>query len=440
MNDHIPSDTSGARAYALELLEDILRRKRPLEEAFIHKKGLNTLAERDRQFVRLLVSTTLRHLGEIDHAIAQYLEIPLAARAYQVKDILRLGAAQSLFLNTPAYAVVDTMVSLAGQNRQSKAFKGLVNAILRKIASEKEILLAAQPKGAVSLPDWLWQSWARTYGIDRAKAIALAHLHEPPLDISVKADPEIWAERLNATLLPTGTLRFLHKENIPSRIEDLPFFRDGAWWVQDFAASLPVKLAGSLKGKKALDLCASPGGKSAQLAAGGAEVLALERARGRMERLKQNMIRLKLSVQFDLADAVFWSGPQDYDLVLLDAPCSATGTIRRHPDVAWVKEQKEIPSLVKSQAQLLKAAYRHLRPGGMLIYCVCSLQPEEGEVQIARFLEQHSDMVRLALRPEELPGLLPAITPQGDMRTMPSFLSEWGGMDGFFASRLIKNG
>ena len=439
MIDHTPSDISGARSIALDLLEDIFKRKRPLEEAFAHKKGLEKLAERDRQFVRLLTTTTLRHLGEIDHAIGQFLEKPLPPRASMAKDILRLGAAQSLFLNTPAYAVVDSMVSLAGQRPDSRGFKSLINAVLRKISTGKDHLLQNQPQGAISLPDWLWQSWIKAYGIDHAKAIAISHLQEPPLDFSVKGDLEYWAEKLNATIMPTGTLRILNRQEHPSRIEDLPGYREGGWWIQDLAASLPVKMGGLLRNKKILDICAAPGGKTAQLAAGGADVWALERARGRMERLQQNFTRLKLKAYFELSDANFWNGPQDFDLVLLDAPCSATGTIRRHPDIAWVKEPKEIPSLSQAQGRLLKTAYKHLKPGGMLIYCVCSLQPEEGEKQIDEWLAIHDDMRRLPLQQGELPGMDSALTPKGDLRTFPHFLPDWGGMDGFYAARLIKH-
>lgn len=440
MIDHNPSETSGARAIALDVLEDIFRWKKPLEEAFAHKKGLEKLSERDRQFVRLLITATLRHLGEIDHALAQFLDKPLPQRAIMARNILRLGTAQCLFLHTPAYALVDQMVTLAGQRPDSRAFKGLINAILRKVAASKDNLLRVQPAGAISLPDWLWQSWSRAYGIEQAKAIALAHLHEPPLDFSVKEDPEIWASKLNAIILPTGSLRIENRYEHPSRIEDMPGYREGAWWIQDLAASLPVKLAGNIKGKKALDLCAAPGGKTAQLAAKGADVTALERARGRMNRLQQNLARLKLKAQFELSDANFWKGPEDFDLVLLDAPCSATGTIRRHPDIAWVKEAKEIPPLIQAQSNLLKTAYQQTKKGGMLIYCVCSLQPEEGEDRIEIFLATHPDMRRKPIQHAELPGMEQAITPKGDMRSFPHFLSEQGGMDGFYAARLIKDG
>src|SRR5687767_12543365 len=299
-----------ARAVAIELLEAVLKRRKPLDEALNEHPDLDRLVNRDRQFVRALVTCTLRHLGQIDHVLAQCLEKPLPARASAIRNILRLGTAQTLFLKTPAHAAVDTMVTLTGKRGGEAGYKGLVNAVLRRIAREAELFRQFAPgsgnfTGAISLPDWLWQSWVKAYGVAKATQIAIAHLDEPPLDFTVRRDPDHWAKMLGGVVLPSGTVRrAAHAPDNyrPSpRIEDLPGFAEGMWWVQDLGASLPVKLlageSGNLAGLRALDMCAAPGGKSAQLALAGAQVTALDRSRKRLDRVAENMKRLRFSVQ-----------------------------------------------------------------------------------------------------------------------------------------------
>jgi 16S rRNA (cytosine967-C5)-methyltransferase len=438
-----------ARAVAIELLESVLKRRKPLDEALTQHPDLEQLVNRDRQFVRALVTCTLRHLGQIDHVLAQCLEKPLPTRASAIRNILRLGTAQTLFLKTPAHAAVDTMVTLAGKRGGEAGYKGLVNAVLRRITREADLFRQFAPgsgnfTGAISLPDWLWQSWVRAYGVRQATQIAMAHLEEPPLDFTVRRDPDHWAKMLGGAVLPGGTVRrAAHAPDNyrPSpRIEDNPGFAEGMWWVQDLGASLPVKLLGNLTGKRALDMCAAPGGKAAQMALAGAQVTALDRSRKRLERVAENMKRLRFTVDCEVADATMWQKGKDYDVVLLDAPCTATGTIRRHPDVAWLKDPGDVAKLSATQDSLIEAAARLARAGGTILYCTCSLQPEEGPDRIAAALKRHPLLARVPIRAEELFGFQELVTPEGDLRSLPSHLARPGGIDGFYAARLVKQG
>lgn len=432
-----------ARGVALDLLTQVLEQKRPLEDAFDRHPDLAKLENRDRQFVRALTAATLRHLKRIDRILALKLERPLPARARAVTDILRLGAAQLLILGTPAHAAVDSAVALTAGLGGAAGYKGLVNAVLRRIATEGAALLSQVPPGEASLPDWLWRSWVKAYGEARAAEISGALLDEPPLDFTVKrpAESAQWAEALHARALPGGTLRRApHDPERPQRLDEAPGFSEGAWWVQDFAASLPVKLLGNVFGKRVLDLCAAPGGKTAQLAAAGAKVTALDRAQERMQRLRKNLERLGLVAECAAADATLWNAATDFDAVLLDAPCSSTGTLRRHPDVAWLKDPRDIVKLAAAQDRLIDAALRLTKPGGTLLYCVCSLQPEEGPERIAAALARHEGLRRAPLTADAVFGLDELLTPEGDLRTLPCHLAAEGGMDGFYAARLVKAG
>jgi 16S rRNA (cytosine967-C5)-methyltransferase len=432
-----------ARGVALDLMARVLEQKRPLEEAFERHPDLPRLENRDRQFVRALTTATLRHLARIDRILAFCLEHPLPARSRNVTDVLRLGAAQLLVLKTPAHAAVDSAVALTAGLGGAAGYKGLVNAVLRRIANDGDALLAQVPPGEASLPDWLWHSWSAAYGAAQATAIAGALLDEPPLDFTVKRPTEgaQWAEALHARLLPGGTLRrAAHDPERPQRLDEAPGFAAGAWWVQDFAAGLPTKLLGNVLGKRVLDLCAAPGGKTAQLAAAGAKVTALDRSQDRLQRLKQNLDRLGLIAECEAADATLWNAAGDFDAVLLDAPCSSTGTLRRHPDVAWLKDPRDIVKLAAAQDRLIDAALRLTKPGGTLLYCVCSLQPEEGPERIAAALARHGDLKRAPLGEADVFGLAELLTPEGDLRSLPCHLADEGGMDGFYAARLAKAG
>jgi 16S rRNA (cytosine967-C5)-methyltransferase len=427
------SEAPTARNVALDLISAVLRRKRPLDDAIEDDPAMHQLPGRDRAFARLLVATVLRRLGQIDALIADCLNIPLAPRAAAVQDILRLGVAQLLFLRTPPHAAVATSVDLA-QHRGFVSHKGLVNAVLRRLSVEGTQRIEEQDAPRLNTPDWLWRSWSRTYGEATARAIAVAHLKEAPLDLTMRDDVETWHAQLDGVLLPTGTLR----RPAGGALATLPGYAEGAWWVQDAAAALPARLFGSLAGREVIDLCAAPGGKTAQLATAGARVTAVDRSSRRLERLVANFGRLGLEVEAVGADALTWRPPHPVEAVLLDAPCSTTGAIRRHPDVPHLKLPEDVTRLSVVQENLLRAAIDMLRPGGTLIYCTCSLEPEEGAERVEALLCAGAPVTRREIEPNEL-GVQPGwITQEGDLRTLPCHFGEYDGVDGFFCARLVK--
>jgi 16S rRNA (cytosine967-C5)-methyltransferase len=345
-----------------------------------------------------------------------------------------LGLAQLLFLRTPPHAAVATSVDLA-EARGFLSYKGLVNAVLRRLSQEGAALVLAQDEAKLNAPSWLWRNWSEAYGEDTARDIALAHLHEAPLDISVRSDPELWRERLDALLLPTGTLR----RQAGGPIAALPGYDEAAWWVQDAAAALPAKLLGDIHGETVIDLCAAPGGKTAQLVAAGGHVIALDRSPRRIERLNSNLHRLRLDAQTQVADAIQWRPPQPVKFVLLDAPCTATGAVRRHPDVPHLKTQEDVTRLASVQERLLNAAVEMLAPGGMLVYCTCSLEAHEGKLQIEKLLARGAPVKRRPVLAEEIGGLKECISAEGDLRTLPCHLGDLDGIDGFFGARLVRD-
>lgn len=422
-----------ARSVALDILDAVLVSTRPLDDALEGHRGLAQLEDRDRAFVRVLAATTLRRLGQLDDLIGRFLEKPLPRNAAGVQQILRLGLAQLLFLGTPAHAAVDTAVDLA-KERDFNAHKKLVNAVLRRAGRDGAALVAAQDAARLNLPGWLWASWCGTYGEDTARQIAAAHLIEPPLDLSVKEDPAGWAERLEAELLPTGSLRRLGG----GAVQALPGFDEGAWWIQDAAAALPVRLLGDLSGRRVADLCAAPGGKTLQLASGGAQVIAVDRSAKRLERVAANLERCHYEVELVAADAQLWRPDSPLDAVLLDAPCSATGTLRRHPDIAWAKRPADVVKLAALQYRLLTASVEMVRPGGTIVYCVCSLQPEEGAAVVEQVLAAGLPLRRRPIEGAELGGMTELLTASGDLRSLPCHLLDKGGMDGFYAARLDR--
>ncbi|MCH7937299.1 MAG: methyltransferase domain-containing protein [Proteobacteria bacterium] len=422
-----------SRGAALDLLDAVLRRGRPLDDAIPDHPGFAVLEVRDRAFARLLVATTLRRLGQIDAVIDAALERPLPGKAQGVRDILRLGTVQLLFLDTPPHAAVATAVDLA-QARKHGPHKKLVNAILRRLGRQGRALAEAHDAARLNTPDWLWEAWIKAYGEPNCRRIAEAHLSEAPLDITVKEDAEEWAKELDARILPTGSLR----RPAGGIVTDLPGFGEGAWWVQDAAAALPVNLLGNIKGRSVIDLCAAPGGKTAQLANRGAVVTAVDRSEKRLARLSENLRRLGLTAEFITADAVTWRPSQLADMVLVDAPCSATGTIRRHPDVARLKKPDDVAKLTGVQDRLLTAALEMTAPGGTIVYCSCSLQPQEGPERIEPLIGAGGVATREPVKPTEVGGMKELISAEGDLRTLPCHLPEQGGMDGFYAARLIK--
>ena len=428
------SPPSDARAVAAHALGAILRRGRTLDQALAAAPGLDALSPRDAAFSRLLLLTTLRRLGQIDAFLAGLMDRPLPARRGPVQDVLRLGIAQLAFLETPAHAAVASTVALA-QGQRLAPYRGLVNAVLRR-ASREHGAIAALDAARLNTPDWLWQSWTQAYGDACCRAIAEAHLKEPPLDLSPLTDTEERAQALCAALaaerLPGGTLRLRGA----GEVTRLAGYEAGKWWVQDAAAALPARLLGAVAGKQVLEIGAAPGGKTAQLAAAGARVTAVDRSTPRLARLRENLARLHLEAEIVEADALDWHPAAQAHLVLLDAPCTATGTIRRHPDVLHGRRPADVARLAELQGRLLARAAAMVAPGGLLVYASCSLQPEECERQVDAFLAAAPDFARLPVRSGELAGVGEAITPAGDLRTLPCHWAKDGGMDGFYAARL----
>jgi len=436
MTNSSPATTPGARLAARDLLAAVLDRGQPLDGAIATHGGLAALPARDRAFARLLAATVLRRLGQIDAAVAACLDKPLTPRASGIRHLLRLGAAQLLFLGTPPHAAVDATVDLAAGPRE-RGYRPLVNAVLRRLAREGADLVAAQDAPRLNTPDWLWASWTAAHGEAAARAIAAAHLVEAPTDLTVgdPATAERWAAALGAERLPTGSLR--RAAGAGGAVPDWPGFGDGAWWVQDAAAALPARLLGAVAGRSVVDIGAAPGGKTAQLAAAGALVTAVDRSAARLERVAENLARLGLAAERVAADAALWRPAAPVDAVLLDAPCTATGTIRRHPDVARLKTPEDVTRLAAAQDRLLAAAASMLRPGGTLVFCTCSLEAAEGPERMAA--APALGLVPDPIRPEEIPGLdAEWVTEEGWLRTLPSHWPAAGGLDGFFAARFRR--
>jgi 16S rRNA (cytosine967-C5)-methyltransferase len=428
-----------AREAAVRLLAATLHDGRSLDETLTKDLAKSSMEPRDRALARLIAGTVLRRLGELEVVLKNFLQKPLPERQGHLWPILLSGAAQLLFLQTPPHAAVSIAVEQTRRDRKARRFGGLVNALLRRVANEGAQVLQGCDALRLNIPGWLFARWIETYGEDQACRIAEASLTEAPLDISVKADPAHWAERLSGSILPTGSVRLA----AGGRIEDLSGYADGAWWVQDAAAALPVKLLGPLNGKSAADLCAAPGGKTAQLAAAGAQVTAVDFSAARLARLRSNLERLHLKADFVEADVATWAPGRTFDAVLLDAPCTATGAIRRHPDILRLKRLEDVAMLAALQSRLLDNALKLVAPGGTLIYCTCSLEPEEGAQRIDELLARVDNFVRVPIAVGEC-GIAPDwITPEGDLRTLPCHLpqqdKQLSGVDGFYVARLVRN-
>lgn len=422
--------SASARTIAAELLSAVLDERRTLDAALAANEGLDALSGRDRAFARAIVSATLRRLGGIDATLARFLLKPLPEDARLARALLRTGAAQMLAMAVAPHAVVSETVEAAGTRRETRGFAKLMNAVLRRVAELGPYALDAAPPEA-DLPDWLVARWRATYGEAAVRALAAALKTEPSLDLSVKMDAEGWAERLGGAALLGSTVR-LAPGGPPLR--ERPGFEEGAWWVQDAAAGLPARLLAMQPGERVLDLCAAPGGKTLQLAAAGAAVTALDVSQDRLERVGENLARTGLEATLVAADARAWRPEAPFDAVLVDAPCTATGTLRRHPEAAWLRQPDWVPRFAALQGELVTAAAAMLKPGGRLVYAVCSLEPEEAEsgVQAARAAGLTPDPIR----PDELPGVPSVARPHGALRTLPHQIE--GGWDGFFAARFVK--
>ena len=442
----LPSEVPGlaARRIAADILDGVLHKHRTLDEqldgAAAHP-GLKNLSDRDRALMRRLVATILRRLGTLGHVLSRLLDRGIPTDAPRAQSALLIGAAQILWMDVPDHAAVDLSVRLVQSDRRAAKYAGLVNAVLRRCAREGQPLIDEVKSQTLDVPPWLMARWIAHFGEAVARDIAAAIGQEPSLDLSVKSDPEQWATRLHGETLPTGSVRTL----LQGSVTMLPGFSEGHWWVQDAAAALPARLFGDVAGKAIIDLCAAPGGKTAQLAHAGARVTAIDRSSSRMARLRDNLARLELDAEMVVADGADWldrNPDRGFDGILVDAPCTSTGTIRRHPDVGWLRQESDIAPLAALQKRLLQKAAALLRPGGTLVYCTCSLEPEECELAVSALLASEPAMRRIPIEAGEVAGLGELLTAEGDLRTLPCHLPHvdprLGGLDGFYAARLVK--
>lgn len=433
-----------ARKAAAKLLAAVVDAGTPLDGLTDHEHGhpqYRALDLRDRSLVRAILVTALRHRVTIGRLIDRRLERPLPANAHALGHILHVAAAQILFLDVPDSAAVDLAVTHAKSDPRTTRFSGLVNGVLRALVRVKERALPAELAKNDDAPGWFSKRLVEAYGEDKARAILAAHRLEAPVDFTVKSDPERWAERLGGIVLPTGSVRV---ERLTAPVTDLPGFAEGEWWVQDAAAALPARLLGDIVGLEVADLCAAPGGKTAQLVLAGARVTAIDMSKSRLRRLAANLERLRLSADIVEADLATFTPAKLFDAVLLDAPCSSTGTVRRHPDVPWTKSPQDIEQLAGVQRRLLARAVQFVKPGGRIVFSNCSLDPEEGEALHAAFLDQGHGVTDDPIRPGEVAGADGFVTSAGALRTTPADMDlgtpALSGMDGFFAARMRRAG
>lgn len=426
-----------ARLAAARIVRGVVGQRQPLD-GLLDQALSRIESSRDRALARNIASTALRRRGQIVDVLAGMMREPPTPGS-PLEAVLHVGAVQILFLDVPDHSAVDVAVACAAIDTKTVGAKNLVNAVLRRLSREGDALIAVQDAARLDTPDWLWERWTRTYGDEAAHRIASAHLTEPALDLSVKRDALAWSGRLGGTALNARTVRIARG----GPVEDVEGFAEGAWWVQDAAAALPAAMLGVLAGKRVLDMCAAPGGKTAQLASAGARVTALDRSRSRLTRLAANLQRLALEADIVVSDALAYEPNALFDAILLDAPCTATGTIRRHPDVAWTKTPGDLAALVDLQGRLLSRAADWVRPGGALVYCTCSLEPEEGEERVRSFLAERTDWTLAPLDDATALGAPAQAARDGMLRTLPSMtFSDAGelgqGLAGFFAARLDR--
>ncbi|MFN3313506.1 MAG: RsmB/NOP family class I SAM-dependent RNA methyltransferase [Hyphomonas sp.] len=422
---------SGApvRLAAGRLLNLVLDKRRTLDEAMPADEAFSALEGSDRAFARAIASAALRHLGWIDAALAPLLSRPLAATGQEIRALLRAGAAQLWFMDVPAHAAVSETVEAARLWHPARSGGSFLNAVLRR-ASETHPSEAAFSPLAL-WPDWLSQRMTASLGEAGASAVAAAQLTEPALHLSAKTDPAALTAATGGHLWPCGTVELPN-----GGVEALPGYDEGDWWVQDAAARLPARLLAPQPGERILDLCAAPGGKTLQLAAAGAAVTALDRSRPRLDRLKENLARTGLHADVIVADGEAWQPPELFPKILLDAPCSALGTLRRHPEGAWIKAEADIERFPQVQGRLLAAAAAMLTPGGTLVYCVCTPLREEG-LDVVEAALAAGQLAREPVTPSEIPGFEAAITPQGDLLSLPG---PDRAHDAFYIARLVRSG
>ncbi|MGP4693419.1 RsmB/NOP family class I SAM-dependent RNA methyltransferase [Agrobacterium cavarae] len=423
-----------ARMAAAKIISAVIDKKTSLDGMMDAEHGnpaYRSLNLADRALVRAIVNSALRHLPRIETAISMMLDGPLPQGARSLHHVLVVAVAQMLYLDVPDHSAVDLAVEQAHRDPRNKRFVKLVNAVLRRLGREKDAVMAAIDAVPV-LPDWFYNRLVKSYGEEAASRIAASQLLPSSIDVTVKSDPDRWAKELNGTVLPNGSVRL---GSFEGQVSALPGFAEGEWWVQDFSASVPVRLMGDLKGKRVADLCAAPGGKTAQLILAGAKVTALDQSGNRLKRLRSNLERLGFEAETIEANMLKYQPDELFDTVLLDAPCSSTGTMRKHPDVSWTKDEKDIAKLATLQEQMLRQAVTLVKDGGMIVFSNCSLDPSEGEEMVARVLASDSNLERVPVEAKDLPGMEIAINANGDLRTTPDM---FGGVDGFYATVLRK--
>lgn len=420
-----------ARAAAAKMMAAIIDQKTPMDGVIDDDHGnpaFRALSGADKALVRAILNSALRHLNWINAILDGYLQTPLPEGARHLRHVLAVAAAQILFLDVPDHSAVDLAVEQARRDPRSTRFANLVNALLRRLGREKDEALARVRAEVSIFPDWFQKRLVAAYGEEVARRIGDNFITLPPIDLTVKSDPQGWAEKLGGVALPTGSVRLTELQGAVTELEG---FEEGAWWVQDAAAAIPAKLMGDIAGKRVADLCAAPGGKTAQLVLAGGKVTAVEQSASRMKRLKGNLARLGFEAEFVVAKLEELKPEEPFDAILLDAPCSSTGTIRRHPDVVWTKSLDDVIKLASVQRRLLDAAFQMLRPGGRLVFANCSLDLLEGEELIARFLKDTPAARMKAVEPGDVADIPADVLKNGQIRTTPDML---GGVDGFYAA------
>ena len=431
-----------ARVAASRLLAAVIDAGTPLDGLTDDGHGhvlYRALDPRDRSLVRAILLSALRHRGTITAILEKRLDRPLPQKAHTLSHILHVAAAQILYLDVPDSAAVDLAVSHASSDPRTRRFAPLVNAVLRTIIRKAKPNLPAIAAKTMDAPQWFNARLVGDYGDETAAAILKMHRHEAPVDFTVKGDPAQWAEELGGIVVPSGSIRVARPK---APISELPGYAEGAWWVQDAAAALPARLMGDVAGKRVADLCAAPGGKTAQLIMAGADVTAIDISANRLKRLAANLERLGLEAQIIASDLRTYQPEALFDAVLLDAPCSATGTVRRHPDVMWTKSPEMIDRLAGIQRELLGHAVRLVKPGGTVIFANCSLAKQEGEELIAAFVEEHQNVTLVPADPGLIDDAIGFIDASGFLRTTPA---DWAfdtpalsGLDGFFSAQLKR--
>ncbi len=430
------------RKAAAKVLSAVVDKRTSLDGMFDAKGGnpaILGLDEADRGLARALVTTALRHRRRLGVILDSLLKTPLPDGARSLEHILMIGAVQILYLDVPDHAAVDLAVEHASSDPRTRRFSNLVNALLRRIGREREDLLAGIADAPV-LPDWFRSRLVEQYGPITAAAIEASQLAPSAIDLTVKSDPDGWARKLGGRVLPTGSVRLPSDAGAIPKLEG---FEAGDWWVQDAAASIPARLFGDIKGLKIVDLCAAPGGKTAQLVAAGAEVTALDQSASRLTRLRENLSRLGLAAETRQSNMMDFVPETLFDGALLDAPCSSTGTCRRHPDVPWIKDEADIETLADLQERLLRKALSLVRSGGIVVFSNCSIDKREGEIVVERVLAADPSVSLLPADRMLLPALSEAFTAEGTIRTTPDMIAadgaSPGGVDGFFAAVLRRN-